>query len=189
MSSNPPSPATSELRLEMTPTELEETLRGTKRVLEDEENYIPLIIGDTISLSWPRVARMGESLREVSTGTLEELIRRYPDEPAVGLWTAIIASRSYKTVSALLEVRTAALQSCWIPETAIQILEASVCPEEAKVEAKKMVHCFFAEVDCYRGPLVQTLGEATTLLSAYKKKVKLVFRESVATLKELEYWE
>ena len=171
MSSNPPSPATSELRAEMTPAELEEWFVRTKGVLEDEGNYIPLIMADTIQIPWPRVARMGESMREASTETLEELIKKYPGEQAGALWTAIIASRSYKSVSALLEVRTAALQSCWIPEMEIQMLKSSEACEGAKVVAREEVDHFFAGVDCYKGPLVQTLGEATSLLSAYKTKV------------------
>ena len=189
MSSNPPSPATSELRMEMTPAELEEWFVRTKGVLDDEGNWIPLTIVDTIDLSWPRVARMGESLRDISTGTLEELIKKYPDEPAAGLWTAIAASRSYKSVSTLLEERTALLQSCRSPVEYMLTLETLGVLEEDRLEAKEKVNRFFAEVDNYKGPLLQTLREVTRLLNAYMEKVKLVFRESSRTLTDPAYWE
>ena len=188
MSSNPPSPATSELQAEMTLSELEEWLQRTKTVLEDEGNYTPLMICESIQVSWPSVNRMEESMRELSNGALEDLIKKYPGEPAGTLWTAIIASRSYKQVSAILEERTALLQSCRSPEGYLLILETPGVLEEDRLEAKKKVNSFFQEVDNYKGPLNQTLREATRIVDSYKKKIQLVFRESVNNLKEPVYW-
>ena len=189
MSANPPSPATSELQAEMTVAELEELFNRTKTVLEDEENYNLLTICENIQLSWPSISKMEGSLREVSNGTLEDLIKKYPEEEAVTLWTAIIASRSYKLMSAILEERTALLQSVRSPEGYMQVLESQGICEEERLEAQSIVQSFFQEVDNYKGPLSQTLREVTRTVDMYKKKVQLIFRESVNILKDPVFWE
>ena len=139
MTSNPPSPATSDLRMAQTPEELEELMNRTRLVMEDEGNYISLIMADTIELSWPSVLKMQRELEDLPTVALRELISRYEGETsATALWTAIVASRSYKSVSTLLEERTALLQSCRSPDEYMLTLETPGLPGETLQEARKL---------------------------------------------------
>ena len=121
-------------------------MNRTRSVIENEGNYISLIMAETIELSWPSLARMEEELSDLPTNSLEELILKYGNETsATSLLAAIVTSRSYKSASTLLEERTALLQSCRSPEEDLLTLETPGLPEGTLREARKNVSDFFLE--------------------------------------------
>ena len=152
MTTPPHSPATSDLRMQISSAEMAEMLTRAKTVLTEEGNYTSLIMAETIELSWPSIVRMAEELADLPTSVLAELLVKcdIDQETSVSsMLEAVITSRSYSAVSTLLEERTALLQSCRNPEEDLLTLETPGLPKKTTEEARNNLSSFFNTVDNY----------------------------------------
>ena len=192
MTTPPYSPATSDLRMQISPAEMAEMLTRAKTVLTEEGNYTSLIMAETIELSWPSIVRMAEELSDLPTSVLAELLVKcdIDHETSVSsMLEAVITSRSYSAVSTLLEERTALLQSCQNPEEDLLTLETPGLSKENTENARSSLNLFFSSADKYMPLANESIKEVTVLLNAHKARMTSVFKERVTNLIVPAYWE